>query len=173
MKITHLKCRWMRTFFFAIWAVLFANSMQASASSNDKSLGLGVIFGEPTGLNLKSWTSRANAINIGLSYSFGNYFIAYGDYLWHFTRAFASHGRRGTEFVPYLGIGAELFFGASSSGYWQGSSSVAVGARIPLGLEFLPHSTPLGIFAEIVPGIGLVPGIFGFVQGGIGIRIYL
>ena len=44
--------------------------------------------------------------------------------------------------------------------------------RIPLGAEWNPRSAPIGVYAELAPGIGLAPGTFGFVEGGIGARFY-
>lgn len=165
--------------FSTVIAASHSSSTTSKALSNHgRSVGIGVILGEPTGLTLKAWTGRASALNFGLTYSFGSYFIFMTDYLWHFPEAF-SQGRVGSQFVPYVGLGAEVFFGDSSPYYsrtrFRNSTfdSVAFGARIPLGIEFSPQGTPFGIFAEIVPGVGLLPGMFGFVQGGIGARVYL
>lgn len=138
-------------------------------------LGLGLMLGEPTGLNLKVWLTRESALQFGLSYSFNNYFSLIGDYLYHFPAAFAS-SRGGSQFVPYLGLGMEAFFLSSNNqhGYYYGTnSSFDLGVLVPLGIEFLPHHTPLGIWVELAPGVGLVPATFGFVQAVIGIRFYI
>lgn len=165
-----------------VQAAVQTSTHSTRTSSSSKTLGLGVIFGEPTGLTLKYWNSHTTAINFGVTYSFGNYFVFLADYLWHFPTAFSSatRGKISSEFVPYVGIGAELFVGNSPYSslnrryfFFNSDNSIALGARIPLGIEFMPRSAPLGIFAEIVPGIGLVPGVFGFLQGGVGVRFYL
>lgn len=138
------------------------------------SFGLGVMLGEPTGLNAKYWMTRESALQFGLSYSFNNYFSLFGDYLYHFPAAFAAT-RGGSQFVPYVGVGLEAFFlnADSHHGYYYGSnSSFDLGIRVPLGIEFIPRQTPLGIWVELAPGIGIVPGTFGFVQAVIGARFY-
>jgi hypothetical protein len=145
------------------------SASRPSSTASSGSTGLGVMFGEPTGLTLKHWLNSSNAVQFGLTYSFNNYFAIMGDYLWHFS----TH----SEFTPYAGIGAEIFFN-TADGYSQrfrrdDTGSVDFAARIPLGVEWLPRKAPLGVFAEIVPAIGLIPGIYGFVQADIGVRFYL
>jgi hypothetical protein len=139
-------------------------------SGDGGNLGLGVMFGAPTGLDLKYWLESSRALDFGLAYSFDNYGELMGNYLFEFPNAFGA-GKTEAQFVPYVGIGAVLFFGTDHNfhGY---SDSAALGIRIPLGVEFLPHRAPIGITAEIAPGIGVIPGTFGFVQGSVGARFY-
>lgn len=145
------------------------SSSRGAQGSSSGSTGLGVMFGEPTGITLKHWLSGDSALQFGVTYSFNNYFALLGDYLWHF--------KFKPQFTPYVGLGAEIFFDSSNSFAQRfnrdNPSSVDFAMRIPLGIEFLPRKVPLGIFAEVVPAVGLIPGVFGFVQGDIGIRIYL
>lgn len=153
-----------------------------SATSGD--LGLGIVFGEPTGLTLKKWTTATQAFNIMLSYSFFSFFEMTGDYLWHFPSAVSdlTNGKVSDEFVPYLGVGGSLLFDTSDEGATDDGgpvftrrgrrSDVAFGLRIPLGLEFLPRHAPLGLFAEFAPGLGLTPRTFAYLEGGIGARYY-
>jgi len=143
----------------------------------DDSTGLGIMLGAPTGLTLKHWFSDSNALDFGLAYAFADYFALIGDYLWHFRSAFG--GKNGHHLVPYLGIGGALFFNTYNGAYVnQGlfqqnwGSSVAFAVRIPLGMEYLINKPPLGIFAELVPGLGVVPATFGLFQGDIGARFY-
>jgi hypothetical protein len=153
-------------------------SQSAFAASSDKptgnggNLGLGVMLGDPTGVDLKYWLERDRALHFGLAYAFDNYGELLGDYLFEFPHAF--NGKEGAQFIPYVGIGGALFFGSADKGHdFHGyNDSVALGVRIPLGIEFIPHGTPIGLTAEIAPGIGLIPGTFGFVQGYVGARFY-
>jgi hypothetical protein len=149
------------------------------ASGSSGNFGIGVMFGYPTGLTAKYWTSRDTAFDVGLSYAFGDYFAILGDYLWHFPGAFGGT-RASSSLVPYVGAGAVFFFDTSDDfrfrydrRFVRRGSELAFGVRVPLGLEFLPRTAPLGVFAELVPGVGLLPGVFGFFQGEIGIRIYV
>lgn len=153
-----------------------------ATSSPHKSTGLGLILGEPTGLTAKFWLGSREAIDLGLAYSFSDYVLIYSDYLYHFHGAFGSSNEFAKDLTPYVGIGGEIIF-ASSSGsgvstrtgnhyFKSSSSSVGVGIRIPFGLEWMTPKVPLGVFIELVPGIGLAPGTYGFLQGGIGARFY-
>lgn len=143
-----------------------------SSTTKSGNFGLGVMLGDPSGLTAKVWTSRATAFQLGLSYSWGDYFAILGDHLWHFPNALAGAGGGANQFVPYLGLGAVLFFDDDGNFRDRNDRDVALGARIPLGIEFLPRAIPLGVFAEVVPGVGIVPDVFGFVQGDIGARFY-
>ena len=40
-------------------------------TAQDHGFGLGIIFGEPTGLSAKLWTSKVNAFDFGLGWSVG------------------------------------------------------------------------------------------------------
>ena len=75
--------------------------------SQEKRFGLGLIFGEPTGVSGKMWTSEQNALDAGFAYSFRRrgYLHLHTDYLWHFPNAFHSSER----FVPFAGIGGRKF----------------------------------------------------------------
>jgi hypothetical protein len=143
-----------------------------SSSKSGGNFGLGVMLGDPSGLTAKLWTSHSTAFALGLSYSFGDYFAILGDHLWHFPNALAGAGSPANQFVPYIGLGAVLFFDDDGNFRDRNDRDVALGARIPLGIEFLPRTIPLGVFAEVVPGVGIVPDVFGFVQGDIGARFY-
>lgn len=157
-------------------------SVRPSASDQSGDLGFGLVVGEPTGLTLKKWTTPNQAFDLALSYSFFSFFELSGDYLWHFTKAIEqlTNGKVSSEFVPYAGIGGALLFDISDTGRSDGGpvfrrgdrSDVAFGVRVPLGLEFLPRQTPLGIFAEIAPGLGLTPTTFAYLEGGVGARYY-
>ncbi len=152
----------------AVAALLACSS--AAYANPVRPLGLGVIFGEPTGLTLKYWTHSNQALSFGVAYSFGNSVTFIGDYLWHFLNAFSS-GRRNSvasEFTPYLGVGGVIFFKDER----RYSRSTNLGIRIPLGIEFRPVHPPIGVYLELVPAVAVAPSVYGFVQGGIGIRYY-
>lgn len=125
-------------------------------------MGLGVILGEPTGVTGKLWHKPDMAYDVGLSYSWRKYFILYGDHLWHWKNIFEGRSDFMRSLWAYAGVGAGVYFGGGGG----------LGVRIPLGFEWKPKSPPLGIFAEIVPTVGLIPTVSGGVGGGIGARYY-
>ncbi|MBU6153514.1 MAG: DUF3996 domain-containing protein [Bdellovibrionales bacterium] len=151
-------------FFFTL-LLIPGLGVQASVPRNK---GVGVVLGEPTGLTAKFWNSQDRAVDAGIAFSFDRFVFLYSDYLFHFK---SISGIR-----PYAGIGGGLLI---SSGNKKGryfdeqDGAFGLGVRIPLGAEWFIPDAPFGIFAELVPGIGLVPGTYGFFQGGVGARFYL
>ena len=129
-------------------------------SAQDSGLGAGVIFGEPTGISLKSWMSSKTAIDAAIAWSaLDDFLYVHADFLIHnFDIIDVSDG----QLPLYFGLGAKVGFG----------NDVVFGARIPIGLDYMFGSAPLDIFVEIVPGLTLVPGIDFDIDAGIGIRYW-
>lgn len=157
-------------------AALAALPIQSASAAKGGPLGLGIVLGEPSGLSAKYWLGSRTAVDFGLAYSFNSFFAIFSDYLYHFPAAFASQKNPISEISPYVGIGAIFFADTassrSSSRYFTTDGDVGLGLRLPLGLEWRPNSAPIGIFLELVPGIGIIPSTFGFVEGGLGGRFY-
>jgi hypothetical protein len=154
-----------------VWAKEGSSTTPPSKSS------LGIILGEPSGLTGKFWTAQDRAIDAGLAFSFNSFFLVYSDYLFHFYGSIPHSDRFMRTLDPYVGVGGEFFFSegghASGNHYFDTSdSSFGLGIRVPLGAEWFIPRAPLGIFVELVPGLGVIPGTFGFLQGGIGARYY-
>jgi hypothetical protein len=162
--------RYIPWFVIALCMVLVVQGSVAQ----ERSFGLGVIFGEPTGISAKLWTSSANAFDFGLGWSIGGDRIGkykgyydggsrvhfHMDYLWHAFDAIHSSER----FPLYYGIGGRINTGA---GY---DASVAV--RGVFGIAWLPHTTPIDVFLELVPSLQLTSSTgFGF-DAGIGARYF-
>lgn len=158
----------------------------APAPVQARDFGLGIILGDPTGFTGKVWTAPdRNAIDFGLAWAFGSYFTLYGDYLWHFPRAFGGSSRFVSELNPYVGVGLAaafatynndglLIINGNKSYRFFGTTGdrFGLGIRIPLGIEWLPARPPIGVFLELAPGIAMVPATSAFFQGGIGARYY-
>ena len=149
----------------------------SSPSHGGGPLGLGIVLGEPTGLSAKYWLTSKHSLDFGLGYSFNSFIFVYADYLFHFPGAFGASSQFVAQLNPYIGIGG-IFMGSTASSGTRGryftsdGSSAGVGMRLPLGIEWTPGEPPLGIFIELVPGLGIIPSTFGFVEGGIGVRYY-
>jgi hypothetical protein len=61
---------------------------RAFAYSQDKGLGVGVIVGDPTGIDVKVWTTPSNALQFAVAWRtrdplLGTRVSFSGDYLWH------------------------------------------------------------------------------------------
>jgi len=158
---------------YAVIALCLFLVVQGSVAQ-DRGFGLGVIFGEPTGISAKLWTSSVNALDFGLGWSvggdrIGNYKGTYDrgsrihfhmDYLWHAFEAIRSSER----FPLYYGVGGRINSGA---GY---DESVAI--RGVFGIAWLPHNTPIDVFLEVVPSLQLISSTGFNIDGGIGVRYF-
>ncbi len=119
--------------------------------------GVGIVLGEPTGLTFKS----AN-LAIGLGWSFAsadNRIDATIDW-WLINDHFV-------EMLDwYLGAGAKVGIKLN-----QNTDIFNIGLRIPLGIQWWP-AEELELFAEIAPGLLLVPATEPDISAGIGLRYY-
>jgi hypothetical protein len=132
-----------------------------SKKIQDSILGLGVVLGEPTGISLKKWVGDIIAINGAAAWSFGrkDAFQIHADFLFHKFGLFEV----GEGKLPlYYGIGTRVKFETDSK----------VGARIPVGVNYIFENEPLDIFLEIVPILDLAPSTKFDLNGAIGIRFF-
>ena len=129
-------------------------------AAQDSGFGAGVIFGEPTGLSLKSWLSSKNAVDAAITWSsIDDFLYLHADFLIHnFDIIDVSDG----QLPLYFGIGAKVGFG----------NDLIFGARIPIGLDYMFSGAPVDIFVELVPGLAIIPGFDFDIDGGIGIRYW-
>ncbi|HXX62800.1 MAG TPA: hypothetical protein VEO56_03300 [Bacteroidota bacterium] len=145
---------------FLLAVLLLAPGLNSSRAQ-DRGLGLGVIFGEPTGISGKYWLSSRNAVDGGLAWSFrrSGYLHLHGDYLWHFTQVFPEADR----LVLYAGPGGRIGFAGTQS---------VVGIRMVGGATYFLPKVPMDVFIEIAPVLDLLPETSGSLNGGIGIRYF-
>ena len=128
--------------------------------AQDSGLGAGIIVGEPTGLSAKSWLSSHDAIDAGVAWSISHgWFHIHADYLRH---VFELIPVEMGQLPLYFGLGARLGFG----------NDVIIGARVPVGLDYIFDGTPLDVFIEIVPGLAIIPDTKFDMGGGIGVRYW-
>ena len=134
-----------------------------STSFEHGNFGIGVIFGEPTGLTAKMWTTENTGFDLGVAWSWsGNgHFHIYGDYLFHNFSLFDVS--KGTLPV-YIGLGARMLF--------REDKDDKIGIRFPIGIEYYFDEWPVAVFGEVVPILDLAPSTTGDVSGGIGVRFY-
>lgn len=135
----------------------------------------GVVLGEPSGLTGKYMLDSDRALDFGLAWSFQNFFLFWMDHIWEWPALFGQSNDFVRRLTPYLGVGGVMLIstraGNTAFGVTAGSS-VGVGVRVPFGVEYIFNKVPIGIYLEIAPGIGIIPGTFGFLFGGIGARYY-
>lgn len=144
-------------------------------SPRNKDFGFGIILGEPTGGTVKFWLNRENAItaSIGASY-FGSPRLG-ADYLWHFD-AFSS-----SVVKLYAGPGLAIGFG-EGKGFWykegkdrfwvREGSETGFAFRGIFGVNVVPRNTPLEIFFELGPLVGVTPDFGSAFDAAVGVRFY-
>ena len=118
----------------------------------NKTFGLGIILGEPSGLSGKYFVAPDGAIDFAVGYVGCCRYDAEGfylhvDYLWHPISLVSAPA---FELPFYVGVGG-LFWDAHNpryTGYDQ-----AIGVRVPFGLAFDFNNVPLDIFIQVVPTI--------------------
>ena len=120
----------------------------------NKTFGLGLEIGEPTGFNGKYFLSESGALDFGIGWIYRHYYYddgihLYLDYLWHPTTLASS-----PEFaLPfYIGVGVRYwdfeYCDEPEPFCYDGS---AIGIRVPIGLSFDFNNAPLDIFIQFVP----------------------
>ena len=147
------------SFFIIVSVCSISRAQQA-----DKKLGVGIMVGEPTGLTLKSWTSTKNAIDVGAAWSLGRYdaFNIQADYLWHNYDVFQQVESGSLPF--YYGIGGRVVLAENDA---------VIGARVPVGINYLFEDSPVGLFFEVAPILNIAPATDFDVDGSLGVRFYL
>ena len=115
----------------------------------NKTFGLGLMLGSPSGLSGKYFVGRSTAIDFGI----GGVGCCRGrrgvelhaDYLWH---PFVLTSTPAFELPLYVGIGGRYYSYSwrHNDHYHDGS---ALGARFPVGIAFDMNRTPFDIFVEL------------------------
>lgn len=159
----------------AALALVAATPARASQVGQGNNFGLGLMLGAPSGLSMKIFFHDDHAIDIGVGVGWfgGATLYVHADYLFHFQLLSAP-----TFDLPlYIGVGGKfiLWFDEGNHGYWGGDhhdGTLGAGVRVPIGIAFELNAIPLDIFLEIVPGLGVFPGVGAFIDGAIGARWY-
>lgn len=130
--------------------------------SANKTFGLGLELGQPTGLTGKYFLSDSNALDFGVGYIYHSYRYGddglhlYADYLWHPATLVSAEP---FELPFFIGVGGRFwdfdYCRARNDCGWGGS---ALGVRIPLGIAFDFNRVPLDIALNIVPVLDFVRG---------------
>ncbi|MBI5475743.1 MAG: hypothetical protein HY964_03295 [Ignavibacteriales bacterium] len=148
--------------FFISFFILLILLVVPNSYSQDRGFGLGIMIGEPTGLNAKGWLTKRTAIDAGLAWSFVHETAlhVHVDYLIHSFNVFPD-----AEQLPlYYGIGGRIRTGEKRD--------AQVGLRMVGGIEYMFRTAPIDIFFEIAPILDLTPKTELNMNAGIGARFY-
>jgi hypothetical protein len=145
----------------ALILILFGCLAGLSFGQSKHNIGLGIMFGEPTGLSFKMWNRQTVAFDAGAAWSFvgGKFFQLHGDLLFHNFSLFRVETGR---MALYYGFGGRIKF----------ADSTTVSLRVPIGISYEFERTPAELFLEVVPMIDLIPATEVNMAGAIGFRYY-
>ena len=145
-------------------AVLITLAFQATAIAQvDRPFGLGIIVGEPTGINAKYYLNRINAIQGSMAWSLeGNNDIQIqGEYLFH---RYDWISVKNGELPVYFGVGLVISF--------REAADNIIGIEFPVGLDYIFAGSPFDVFGQIVPILELAPATDFELDAAIGARFF-
>lgn len=144
----------------AILVVCVAFQAHAKPRGN---FGLGIIIGEPTGVDGKLFLSGSNAVEGAVAWSLSgdNNFHIQAEYLYHnYTLIKVEKGQ-----LP-------LFFGIGGRVALRENRDDLIGIRIPVGLAYEFEGGVFDVFGELVPILELHPDTDFDLEGAIGGRFW-
>jgi len=150
--------------YYIIIAVLLVSTL--SLRAQDKGLGAGIMFGEPTGISVKGWVNQTTAIDVGIAYSFLEVSSMHlsVDYVFH---SYNLLNVASGKLPVYYGIGGRLKFKNNKE-----DNDSRLGVRGPVGLCYQFQNAPVDIFLEIVPVLDIEPETKMSINSSIGVRYY-
>jgi len=148
----------------ALFLALAAGLASAQTGRAGGNIGLGAIFGEPTGVSFKYWSSRTMAFDAAAAWSFvnGGSFQLHADVLFHsFDLIKVDKGRM----ALYYGFGGR-FKSEDENG------DAVLSLRLPIGISYEFEKSPFELFFEVGPMLNLAPSTEFDIGGGMGFRYY-
>lgn len=138
-------------------------------------IGLGAIFGNPSGISALIATGNRSSVNLIAGYDMNRYDDRYpgnGDCcrtggILYFS---ADHVWYNYDLIRVPGIRFPVYFGPGVS--WVISHYSSAGVRGVLGVEYQFVDSPFDLFFELAPGINLTPHRVWALDGGLGTRFF-
>jgi hypothetical protein len=124
----------------------------------NKTFGLGLELGEPTGINGKWFFAGDRALDFGAgdiyNYASRSGFHLYADYLFHPTSLASNEN---FELPLYVGIGGRIW-DFQDRGPAINDDAFAFGVRVPIGVSFDFNNIPIDAFIQAVPVLDFFSG---------------
>ncbi|MEA3505990.1 MAG: hypothetical protein U9R36_00615 [Elusimicrobiota bacterium] len=152
---------------FCLSFILFLSAGRSDAGLEEKTIGVGIIAGYPTGVSIKTWSTPAGAIDFSLGWSKSgvNNFTGQIAFLRHTFDFFEVESGK----LPYYtGIGTRFLVRDPDNA----SQETRIGLRLIGGLDYIFEKTPTELFFEIGPVLELVPDTELDITAGLGARYY-
>ncbi len=126
---------------------------------NERSMEIGLMFGEPTGVSYKYFITDVNAIDACAAISFipDAVFQLSADFLRHYYH-FANAGEGRLPLVYGAGLAVQF------------RKETRLGIRIPVGLTYIIQKLPLALFIDVAPRFDIVPDTEVSINAAVGIR---
>ncbi len=132
-------------------------------TAQTRSFGLGIMGGDPSGINGKYYLNSINAVEVGLGVGvFGgdNSFAMHIDYLYH------NHDLiKASEKFP-------VFYGFCIRIRSKEEAEFGLGVRGVIGIQWVSQTVPIDIFLHVAPVFKLLPATKFGVDGALGVRYY-
>jgi hypothetical protein len=125
-----------------------------------KGLGLGIIMGTDSGISVKNWVSRENAVQFDAGWDFTTGSIGIG----------AAYLMHNFDIIKVDNNLVPLYFGIK--GWVKIQNDPMMGIQVPLGIDWIFRNAPIDIFLQIEPGIVIYPSMGNGSNGGIGVRYW-
>lgn len=124
-----------------IFVIIILALMTSTIFAKSNQTGVGVMLGNPTGLNAKQWLDNGHAVDGGLALSLGknSNLSIHSDYLLQVDSAFYFKDDHALDF--YYGLGGRMEF----------ADDIELGVRAPLGLSHRLKEKDADLFGEIAP----------------------
>lgn len=137
----------------------------SSYGPETKRIGAGLYLGEPTGFTFKAYLSERLAIDAIAGWGLHHeVFTIIGDVTYDFLDLPIQSNVVTLPF--YAGLGAKMEFHSGPN------DDTVVGLRVPVGVAVQWIRHPFEVFAEIAPGMKVVPSTEIDIMGGVGARFY-
>lgn len=148
------------TILIAILVVCVAFQAHAKPRGN---FGLGIIIGEPTGIDGKLFLSESNAVEGAVAWSLS------GDNNIHLQAEYLYHNY---TLIPVEKGQLPLYFGVGGRVAIRENRDDLIGIRIPVGLAYEFEGGVFDVFGELVPILELHPDTDFDLEGAIGGRFW-
>lgn len=139
--------------------VLISTNLWAQGGAN----GLGIVFGDPSGLTFQHKINEKQFADFYFAYTWDDELVFMGDYKLHLPGLLETE----VPVTPYVGIGAFLKIEDRKH-----NDDVAIGVRIPVGIDWQVPNAPIVVFGELVPALRVIKDTDGDFQAGLGGRFY-
>lgn len=131
--------------------------------------GLGIMLGDPSGLNAKLEFSDAFGVDFGVGFALigGRHLHIQADFHFEFDLERWAAG----ELELYVGVGPKLGIWVSDKDR-KTSDGLRIGVRAPIGLRFELAKAPVDFFLEVAAGLWAIGGVDFDIDAALGVRYY-